>query len=140
MGSILKISRVRLPDVLPLANGESVTGLQLEAGYWRYYRFHVPVGQNVLVVSASGSSGELDLFVRHGALPARHGYDFQMGTGPGNRGVRITVESPSAGDWYIGLFSWNYEGVSLTANHLCELESPALFAPVAETRELKALS
>ncbi len=118
MGSILKIHRVQLPQVTSLSNGQSVTGLQHEAGYWRYYRLRVPEGQSVLTITAGGAAqGELDLFVRHGTLPARHGYDFLTGTTTRQRSARVSVRAPAAGDWYVGLFSWSYEGVELTATY-----------------------
>ncbi len=122
MGSILRIPRVQLPPVLALGNGVPCVSAELEAGCWRYFLIRVPPSQAQLVITAQGEG--LDLFVRHGNLPARHSHDFQAATHHRDPTARITIAHPGQGDWYLGVFGWRYEDIGLTATYVACEEQP----------------
>ena len=60
----------------PLTNGVPLTGLSGTAGSETFYRIDVPAGQDQLDILTTGGTGDVDLYVRRGALPTT------MWTGP----------------------------------------------------------
>jgi hypothetical protein len=84
-----------------LSNGVAVTGIGGEEGSLRYYAIEVPTGATQLTVSTSGGTGDVDLYIRRGALPQEYVYDCRPFR-PGNEET-CTVTSPAAGHWYVML-------------------------------------
>lgn len=101
-------------EIGDLVSGVPVTGLRGEAGSVRYYGIDVPAGAAQLTVSISGGTGDADLYIRHGALPAEFTYDCRP-LRQGNEETCVRT-SPDIGRWYIMLRGYiAYADVSLTA-------------------------
>ena len=101
-------------NVGELVSGVPVTGLTGDAGSVRYYSIDVPIGATRLTISISGGTGDVDLYIRHGALPQEFVYDCR----PLRQGNDETCErtDPDVGRWYIMLRGYiAYADVSLTA-------------------------
>lgn len=97
-----------------LTNGVAVTGLAGAAGSVRYWVIDVPTGATQLTISTSGGTGDVDLYIRYGALPTEFGYDCRpLRTGNDETCQRT---SPAAGSWYVMLRGHEaYAGVTLLA-------------------------
>lgn len=97
-----------------LSNGVAVNGIAGEAGSARHYLIEVPQRATRLTVSISGGTGDVDLYVRHGALPQAFVYDcrpLRLGNDE-----TCTFTPPAAGSWYIMLRGYaDYAGVTLVA-------------------------
>jgi serine protease len=99
-----------------MSNGVAVTGIGGDAGSTRYYAVEVPTGATQLTIATSGGTGDVDLYIRRGALPQEYVYDCRPFR-PGNEEI-CTVASPAAGSWYIMLRGYAaYAGVRLVASH-----------------------
>lgn len=101
-------------EIAELGSGEPVAGLGGDAGSVRYYGIEVPAGAARLTVAISGGTGDVDLYIRQGTLPALHAYDCR----PLRAGNDETCSVPSsaAGHWYIMLRGHaDYGGVTLVA-------------------------
>ncbi|MEN6427183.1 MAG: pre-peptidase C-terminal domain-containing protein [Phycisphaerales bacterium] len=99
-----------------LTNGVAVTGISGTAGSEKFYKIEVPSGQDELVISTSGGTGDVDLYVRRGSLPTTTSYDYRPYK-IGNEET-VTVSNPVAGTWYIMLKGYNaYSGVTLLAEY-----------------------
>ncbi len=99
-----------------LTNGVAVTGISGSAGSEKFYRIEVPSGQDELVISTSGGTGDVDLYVRRGSLPTTSSYDYRPYR-IGNQET-VTVSNPVAGTWYIMLKGYNaYANVTLLAEY-----------------------
>jgi hypothetical protein len=103
-------------EIEELTNGVAVTGIGGEAGSTRYYAIDVPTGATELTIATSGGTGDVDLYIRRGALPQEHVYDCRPFR-PGNDET-CTVTAPAAGYWYIMLRGHAaYADVRLVASH-----------------------
>lgn len=93
------------------------------------YRVEVPPSATRLLVTTSGGSGGVDLFVRKGAHPTYDGAQTDEASRyPGTR-QQIRIPTPEAGIWYIGLQAdGGYSGVQLLVQ--APVEKGALLAPV----------
>lgn len=101
-------------EIDELVSGEPATGMGGEAGGVRYFGIEVPAGATKLTVTASGGTGDVDLYVRYGTLPGEFTYDCRP-LREGNEEI-CTFVSPSAGNWYVMLRGHTaYAGVSLVA-------------------------
>jgi large repetitive protein len=101
-----------------LVSGQPLTGLNGDPGSVRYYGIEVPAGATQLIVGISGGTGDVDLYVRRGALPMEYVYDCRPFR-PGNDET-CTFSSPflTAGPWYIMLRGYAaYADVTLVATH-----------------------
>ncbi len=99
-----------------LGNGVPVTGLSGAAGSEQFYMIVVPSGQDDLVISISGGTGDCDLYVRGDALPTTTTYDYRPYKIGNNEAVNVT--NPAAGTWYIMLRGYAaYSGVTLVASY-----------------------
>jgi hypothetical protein len=109
---------IEVAAVQALMNGVPITGIQGDAGNVRYYGIEVPFGASRLTVTISGGTGDVDLYVRRGALPGPYVYDCRP-LRKGNEEIcTFTPPFLSAGQWYIMLHGYvAYDGVSLVANH-----------------------
>jgi len=109
---------IEVASVEALVNGNPVTGIGGEAGQVRYYSIELPTGASQLTVTISGGTGDVDLYVRRGALPAQYVYDCRP-LRQGNEEIcTFTPPYLTAGHWYIMLRGYTaYGGVSLVAIH-----------------------
>lgn len=99
-----------------LSDEVAVTGIGGEAGSIRYYAIDVPAGATRLTIATSGGTGDVDLYIRRGALPQEYVYDCRP-LRAGNEET-CTVTFPAAGYWYIMLRGDQaYADVRLVANH-----------------------
>jgi large repetitive protein len=105
-----------IAQIEALSNGVVVTGIGGEAGSSRYYAIEVPTGATQLTVATSDGTGDVDLYIRRGALPQEYVYDCRPFR-PGNEET-CTVTAPAAGYWYIMLRGHAaYADVRLVASH-----------------------
>ncbi|PND39308.1 peptidase M14 [Paucibacter aquatile] len=104
-------------DTTPvLNNGQSVSNLSGSTGSWRFYRVLLPQGARNLVVSTSGGTGDLDLFVRYGQAPDAGSYDCLKESGGNNE--TCNLPTPTPGYVYIGLYAYaSYSGATLQVNY-----------------------
>lgn len=97
-----------------LTSGVAVAGLSGASGSEAIYRVAVPAGATSLAVTTSGGSGDVDLYVRRGVVPAGSTADCSS-TGTTST-EQCTISSPGAGDWYIALRGFTaFSGVTLLA-------------------------
>ena len=103
----------------PLSPNTQVTGLSGVISSETLYRIPVPAGAASLTVSTSGGTGDVDLFLKFGS-PAVCQFLYeecesdQDSSQIGNL-ESITVNNPTAGDWYIDLSAFDdYNAVTLT--------------------------
>lgn len=98
-----------------LENGVPVGNLSGAQGSETFFTVEVPAGATDLVISTTGGSGDVDLYVRHGNPPTQSTYDCR----PYRWGNEETCEfaSPAGGTWHIMLHAYEaYSGVTLTAS------------------------
>jgi vibriolysin len=100
----------------PLSNGVAVSNLSGSSGSKKYYTLEVPAGQSTLSFVTSGGTGDMDLYVRFGSVPASNAYDCRPYT-TGNAET-CSFTHPRAGTWYVMLNGYtSYSGVSLTGTY-----------------------
>jgi large repetitive protein len=101
-------------EITMLIGGVPLSGIGGEAGSLGYYAIEVPPGATRLTVTVSGGEGDVDLYVRRGALPEPYVYDCRP-LRQGNEEV-CTFMPPflTAGPWYVLLRGYTaYGGVTL---------------------------
>lgn len=109
---------VVIAQVEVLTNGVAATGVAGDAGSVRYYGIEVPEGATRLTVAISDGTGDVDLYVRRGALPEQFVYDCRPLRAGNNETCTFTGAFLTAGHWYIMLRGYTaYSGVSLVAEH-----------------------
>ncbi len=107
-------------DVVPLDRGVPVNSLSGDEGSGQYFSFRVPEGSHALTVATTGGDGDVDLYVRKGAIPHTSTWDFR-GLVEGNE-EEVTLTGGVAGDWQIMLHGYTaYSGVTLEATFSPEL-------------------
>jgi len=118
-----------LSGVGTLLNDQVVTGLAAEVGQWRYYQIQVPPGQRLLNLSTFGGRGDLDLYVRQGALPTLDSYDHRpLQTG---NAELLNIADPAPGTWYVGIHGFlAFSESNLHVQHT----DATLFANITRTR------
>jgi len=100
----------------PLTNGVPLAGQAGTAGSEKFYRIDVPAGQDQLEILTTGGTGDVDLYVRRGALPTTTSYDYRPYK-VGNEET-VSVTNPTAGTWYIMLRGYaDYAGVTVKATY-----------------------
>lgn len=118
MGSSGQIAQ--LVKVGPVANpyltkGMAVNDLAGSKDSVRKFRLRVPANAENLSISIAGGSGDVDLYVRHGAEPTASAFDCRPYLNGNNE--QCTVSSPSAGIYYVSLVGYTaYNGVTLLAD------------------------
>ncbi|CAM2009735.1 M43 family zinc metalloprotease [Acanthopleuribacter pedis] len=112
-------NRCAVTQVTPLSNGELVANLAGRRDTWLYFRIDVPNGQDVLEIRSFGGAGDADLYARFGDLPDQNVFDAHPRVG-GNEQT-ITIENPSAGSWFIGVYGFlDYTGLNMVAGYWVE--------------------
>jgi len=103
-------------DATLLTSGTEVTALAGAEGSRRLYKIVVPAGQALLTITTELGEGDVDLYVRHGAVPTTGGSNCISNDIDNDEFCEET--NPVAGDWYILLLGWeDYSGVTLTATY-----------------------
>jgi serine protease len=98
-----------------LQNGVPLTGLSAPTGSETHYYIEVPAGASNLVISTSGGSGDVDLYVRYGAEPTQSNWDCRPYRWGNNE--TCTFDDPAAGTWYVMLHAYeSYSNVTLEAS------------------------
>ena len=111
---VLPVSGEGIVSLVTLVSGGTLTSQGAPIGSSRTYKISVPVGSTALKVVTAGGTGDVDLYLKRGALPSPMDTDF-LAEADGNA-ESISVANPAAGDWYIVLYGYQaYVGVSLTA-------------------------
>lgn len=117
-----------------LADGVTKSGLSGALGSAAYFVINVPAGETKLEIKTSGGTGDVDMYVRQGALPTLSTYDLRPYQSGNNE--TATISNPAAGNWYIMLHGYAaYSSVSLLADHsrlLAKVATP-VFSPVPGT-------
>lgn len=79
---------------------------------WQHYTLEVPNGATSLNAATTGSSGDADLYIRHGSKPTESSYDCSSTSSDSNE--QCNLSNPQAGTWYISVFAWSaYSGLTL---------------------------
>jgi hypothetical protein len=103
-------------DVFTLENGVPVNGLSGILNSEKYYKIEVPSGQDTLLFTTSGGSGNVDVYIKRGAKPTTSSYDNRL-VQSGNT-ESISIGSPAGGTWYVMLKAQQaYSGVTLEAEY-----------------------
>ncbi|OHB62622.1 MAG: hypothetical protein A2Y77_02005 [Planctomycetes bacterium RBG_13_62_9] len=103
-------------DATVLQNGVPVTGIGGASGDERFYKIVVPEGETLLEIETSDGTGDVDLYVRQGAKPAKNEWDFRPYLFGNEEKVRI--ENPKAGVYYIMLRGYMaFKDVTLKATY-----------------------
>ena len=103
--------------VTTLQNEVTVSGISGSTDSLRHYKITVPSGMGQLVVTTSGGTGDVDVYVKRGTQASTTNYDPPRGYSGGNN-ESVTFINPQAGDWYIALHAYDtYSGVTLTATY-----------------------
>jgi hypothetical protein len=100
----------------------TLPGLSAVISSETFYRISVPPGAQVLTITTSGGTGDVDIFLRQGApvtcqpvvVPVVTCVDNASSQNEGTQ-ESIGINSPAAGDWYLDLLAFDsYNGVTLT--------------------------
>ncbi len=103
----------------PLQNGVAVSGLAGATNAQQYFSIDLPSGASNLVVSTSGGTGDMDLYVLYGQIPTLSAWDCRPY--PVGNDESCTTAAPSAGTYYIMLNGYAaYTGVTLVASYTAE--------------------
>ncbi len=90
--------------ITDLDNGDSVT-FSAASQAWNHFRVTLPAGASNLVVTTSGSNGDADLYTRAGQQPTTSSYSCRSISSNSNESC--THASPTAGEWYIGVYAYS---------------------------------
>jgi hypothetical protein len=86
---------------------------------WDRYTIAVPSGATRLEVATSGTSADIDLYLRYGAAPTLNEYDYVAYTSSGNETITVTPSSSPqplvAGTWHVGVYGYQASAYSLVA-------------------------
>jgi large repetitive protein len=109
---------MEVAPVVALASKVPLAGIGGEAGEVRYFSIEVPPGATRFTVTLSGGSGDADLYVRRGALPAPFAYDCRPFREGNEEICTFTPPFLAPGPWYIMLRGHTaYGDVRLEASH-----------------------
>lgn len=104
-----------VPTVTDLTSGVAVSGISGAEDSQRRYRIPVTAGATGLLITTTGGSGDVDMYVRRGAVPTPASAVDCASDEDFTEEV-CDIPSPAAGDWYIVLYGFEaYSGVTLTA-------------------------
>jgi hypothetical protein len=110
---------------IPLTNGVPATGLSGAASSETIYSITVPAGQDELIITISGSTGDCDMYVKKDATPTTTNWDYRPFLPGSNETVDVT--SPAAGTWYIMLRGYTaYSNLTLVATYSSSVHTTAL--------------
>jgi len=99
-----------------ISKGVPISGLSATTGNTLHYEISVPTGATNLVISTSGGSGDVDLYVKAGSAPTQSSYTCRPYLSGNNESC--TIASPQITTYYIQLFSYaSFSSVTLSANY-----------------------
>ncbi|MGE5295495.1 MAG: pre-peptidase C-terminal domain-containing protein, partial [Solirubrobacterales bacterium] len=94
-----------------------VTGLAGALNSLTYYKIIVPAGQDSLLFSMSGGTGNADLYIKKGSKPTTSSYDYKPTQAGNTESVSIGGNSVP-GTWYVMIKGTAaYSGVTLVADY-----------------------
>ena len=100
----------------PLVLDVPVTGLAGNVGSLNYFTFEVPAGARSLAFQLSGGSGDVDLYIRHGAWPTFENYDCKSAGADNDE--QCPFSTPEVGTYYVMLHGFtDYAGTSLLGTY-----------------------
>jgi hypothetical protein len=115
-----------------LGNGVAVTSLSGAQGSLRYYQISIPAGAPSASFAITGSSGDCDIYVKHGSVPSTSSWTYRPYLSSSNETVNVT--QPAAGSWFIMLRGYSaYSGVQLRAAFQPPVVTPNPTAAAAPT-------
>ncbi|MGV3772007.1 MAG: PQQ-binding-like beta-propeller repeat protein, partial [Verrucomicrobiales bacterium] len=94
---------LRASGQIVLQNNSSVSSIQAQTDEQRVYRIDVPVGVGYLVVQTFGGQGNVNVYLRKGAVPTGATHDYAS-AGPANNEL-IEASRPGGASWYITLYA-----------------------------------
>ena len=108
-------SSVTVIAVPALTSGTGVTIASAGArGTSLYRKITVPAGATSLTVTIAGGTGDVDLYIRRGAVPTFSTYD--CASEAGGNAESCVISNPAAGTYFIMLGLWDpYGGATLRA-------------------------
>lgn len=119
-----------------LTNGQTKSGLNAQQNDWLHYYIDVPAGEDKLVVTQEGGTGDGDLYVKFGEQPGVNTYDCRPYISGNEESCEFS--SPAAGRWYVSSYSYSgFDNLSLTATLTTGSTQPnacATQAPVSYTQ------
>jgi hypothetical protein len=105
-------------DVLLLQDGVPVKNLAGALNSATYYRIVVPAGQDTLLFSMSGGTGNADLYIRKGSKPTTSTWDYRPIQANNTESISIGGGSTVPGTWYVMIRGTAaYSGVTLLADY-----------------------
>jgi hypothetical protein len=105
-------------DITAVTNDEPIGDIGSAEGLGRYYRINVPANTVSLTITTVGGSGDVDMYVRYGMLPATFGANACESESP-TATETCELENPVAGDWFVLLYAFTtYSGVTLNASQI----------------------
>jgi large repetitive protein len=110
---------IAVDTTVELTNGVPLPGQSGAQYSSKYYKIVVPAGQDYLHITTTGTTGDVDLYVKRGSKPTTSDYGRISDAGfPNPDNETVDVNSPAAGTWYILLYGyWSYSGVTVTATY-----------------------
>jgi hypothetical protein len=113
--SRMRSSSITVIAVPALTSGTGVTIASSGArGTSLYRKITVPAGATSLTVTISGGSGDVDLYIRRGAVPTFTTYD--CASEAGGNAESCVISNPAAGTYFIMLGLWDpYANATLRA-------------------------
>jgi len=101
-------------NVRPLLDGVQLSTLSGAVNSEMFYKVTVPAGISLLSIKSSGGTGDVDLYLKRGAVPTRTTFDYRSAA-TGNS-ESFAIVNPVAGDWYVMVRGYRaYSKVSLKA-------------------------
>ncbi len=96
---------------------DTVSNISVAQGQWAHYTQELAAGYTNMTVTISGGSGDIDLYVRHGAQSTGTIYNCRPYLDGNNESC--TFNAPAAGTWYLDLYGYSAASgvtLNLTAN------------------------
>lgn len=104
-------------DVLLLQDGVPVNNLAGALNSTTYFRIVVPAGQDTLLFSMSGGTGNADLYIKKGSKPTTSSWDYRPIQANNTESISIGG-STVPGTWYVMIRGTTaYSGVTLLADY-----------------------
>ena len=111
----MRSSSITVIAVPALTSGTGVTIASSAArGTSLYRKITVPAGATSLTVTITGGTGDVDLYIRRGAVPTFTAYD--CASEAGGNAESCVISNPAAGTYFIMLGLWDpYANATLRA-------------------------
>ena len=112
--------------ITQLTDGVAISNLFGVTGTTQYFRINVTQNQSKLLIKATGSVGDCDMFVKYDGLPTIQTNDYQSVLSGSNETVEVDI--PQAGNYFIMLQGRTaYSGLQLLADHsVVKVDKPTI--------------